>query len=388
MSKTAEGQEKLIAVAQKELSGTEIETAFKDALGGDVGTRLAKIKAASGDYADVQRPGTPSSSATPKKDNITDLFKDLQLNEEEKAKVLEKILWSTERTKPLAAIAAATGADLGKASSRKELEAAEAARRSADKTAPSAQAQAQASDKAAEPGVAASAPASEATPATSGPATLGAPPAVTVAAPPPLPPEVTTFQDAQLDQLGYLGGQNDDIIKTLKKKVGLNKALFQSEIAPILEESILNAVRVALVEYKLYKDVNIKDFVEQVGKIGFDPKKFGPELLKAGKEKKLGEEPYKFVLAAEAAGEKKQAGGYIVGQNPDGTAKVLRPPAGEMPTYIGPGETIVPKGGRGGTGGANVSITVNGVGGNDLARMVEVAATDAILKYKRREGLH
>lgn len=259
-------------------------------------------------------------------------------------------------------------------------------------------AQAQAADKAAAPGV--SAPAASPATAEAPAAPQAAPqagagaaatPSSGIAPPPPLPKAVTDFQDAQLDQLGYLGGQNDDIIKTLKKKVGLNKVLFQTEIAPILEETILDAVRVALVEYKLYKDMDMKDFAEQVKDPNFNAKTFSKDLLETAKKGELTEE-YLTVTPGTppgtpaTEGKKAQAGGHIVGQNPDGTAKILRPPAGEMPAFVGPGETVVPKGGRGGGGG--VSVTVNGIGGQDLARMVEVAATDAILKYKRREGLH
>jgi hypothetical protein len=266
-------------------------------------------------------------------------------------------------------------------------------------TASAPSAQAQAADKAAAPGVSApTAPATAEAPAAPQAApTAGAGAAASPSgaiAPPPLPREVTDFQDAQLDQLGYLGGQNDDIIKTLKKKVGLNKVSFQTEIAPILEETILNAVRVALIEYKLYKDMDMKDFAEQVKDPNFNAKTFSKDLLETAKKGELTE---KYLTATPGTppgtpgtpvpeGKKTQAGGHIVGRNPDGTAKILRPPAGEMPAFVGPGETVVPKGGRGGGGG--VSVTVNGIGGQDLARMVEVAATDAILKYKRREGLH
>lgn len=264
----------------------------------------------------------------------------------------------------------------------------------------STSAQSAASDKAAAPGV--SAPAAAPTPAAPTAAAPAAPAAGAGAAAtppgiqiPPPPKAVIDFQDAQLDQLGYLGGQNDDIIKTLKKKVGLNKILFQSDIAPILEESVLNAVRVALVEYKLYKDMDMKDFAELAKDPKFSAKTFGQEALKLAQEGKLTKE-YLSATPGEGGtptapkpakpGRGTQTGGHIVGRNPDGTAKILRPPAGEMPAFVGSGETVVPKGGRGGGGG--VSVTVNGIGGQDLARMVEVAATDAILKYKRREGLH
>jgi len=262
-------------------------------------------------------------------------------------------------------------------------------------------AQAAAADKAAAPGVSAptAAPATEAAPAAAAPgAGAGAaatPPGVVV---PPPPKAVTDFQDAMLDWQGTLGSKNDDIITVLTHKgIKLNKTKFETEIAPILESTVLDAIRVALVEYKLYKDTDIKDFAEQMKDADFDPKTFGKKLVEGAKgpEGKLPD----WIMNAPAEGGGKdgkpppppgpghQAGGHIIGRNPDGTAKILRPPAGEMPAFVGAGETVVPKGGRGG-GGGGVSVTVNGIGGQDLARMVEVAATDAILKYKRREGLH
>jgi hypothetical protein len=59
----------------------------------------------------------------------------------------------------------------------------------------------------------------------------------------------------------------------------------------------------------------------------------------------------------------------------------VRAAAGEGLTSIGKGEAIVPSGG----GGANVNLTVNGLGGDDLANYLKVKMNDAIYEYKRRE---
>lgn len=180
---------------------------------------------------------------------------------------------------------------------------------------------------------------------------------------------------------------NTDI---LKGKVRLDKSFVTGELGKQIEESVLGAVRVALIEYKLYKDVEMKDFTEQLKQPDFDAKTFGMGLLEQGKEGKLPS----WVTSAAGEGEKPTGptkpsgatGGLILGMNPDGTAKILRPPAGEMPAFVGAGETVVPRGGAG--GGVNLTVNVAGVGGRDLARAVEVAATNAIYEYKRREGLH
>jgi hypothetical protein len=258
--------------------------------------------------------------------------------------------------------------------------------------------QAAASDKAAAPGTSAPAAPAAATPGPIAAGVSAAPAALAVGQTPPLPREVTEFQDAQLDKLGYLGDRNDDIIKVLKRKVKLDKTFVTGELGPMVEDSVLAAVRVALVEYKLYKDVDMADFAAKVQEEGFDPKTHGKKLMEDVKGKKIhwekgegeGAVGGKWALGEAGAapatdGKPKAAGGYIVGQMPDGTAKVLRPPAGEMPTYIGKGETIVPKGGGG--GGGSITVNVNGIGGADLAAVIRAKVADGIVEYKRREGL-
>jgi hypothetical protein len=69
---------------------------------------------------------------------------------------------------------------------------------------------------------------------------------------------------------------------------------------------------------------------------------------------------------------------------------VLQPPPGEVLASVAPGETIVPKGGfSGGSGRAtNISITVNGIGGQDLANYLKEKVNQGIYEYKRREKFH
>lgn len=162
------------------------------------------------------------------------------------------------------------------------------------------------------------------------------------------------------DGFGVLAG-------ILKRDVKLDKSFLANELGPVIEKSVLDAIRVALVEYSLYKDMSAGAITSALNKQGGDAKSFVAGKVEAAK-------PH-------------AAGGFVAGQNPDGTAKVLKAPAGEMPTTIGKGETIVPKGGAGG-GGTSVTVNVNGIGGSDLANMVKVAATNAIYEYKRREHLN
>lgn len=217
--------------------------------------------------------------------------------------------------------------------------------------------------------------------------TPAAAPAGAGAVMPAVPQEVKDYQEANLDWLGTLGGKNDDIIQILKRKVKLDKSFVRDELGPQIEDSVLKAVRVALVEYKLYKDVDMETFQTQLTTGTFDPKTYGKDLMDAVEQGTADITGGGATLPTKGTGN--ALGGHIIGQNPDGTAKVLRPPAGEMPAFVGPGETIAPRaGGRGAGGDGGVSVTVNGIGGNDLAQMVKVAATNAIYEYKRREGLH
>jgi hypothetical protein len=56
---------------------------------------------------------------------------------------------------------------------------------------------------------------------------------------------------------------------------------------------------------------------------------------------------------------------------------------GEGLASVGKGERIVPAGGGGGASGVNV--VVNGIGGPDLARLIEGKVVEGIREYRRRE---
>jgi hypothetical protein len=56
--------------------------------------------------------------------------------------------------------------------------------------------------------------------------------------------------------------------------------------------------------------------------------------------------------------------------------------AGEGLASIGRGERIVPAGSGGGT---NVQVSVNGIGGRDLANLIESKVIAGIREFKRRE---
>ena len=59
---------------------------------------------------------------------------------------------------------------------------------------------------------------------------------------------------------------------------------------------------------------------------------------------------------------------------------------GEGLASVGRGERIVPAGGGGNGGG--VQINVNGIGGQDLARLIHGRVVEGIREFKRRERLY
>jgi hypothetical protein len=61
----------------------------------------------------------------------------------------------------------------------------------------------------------------------------------------------------------------------------------------------------------------------------------------------------------------------------------ISPASGEGLTSIGRGETILPAGAGG--GGSSIAITVNGIGGQDLANFLKEKVNQGIHEYKRRE---
>ena len=76
------------------------------------------------------------------------------------------------------------------------------------------------------------------------------------------------------------------------------------------------------------------------------------------------------------------ADGAYVTSVQGGIAKTLKAPAHEAFTSIGKGEKITPAGGGGGTGPVNVHV--NGVGGHELARIIQGHVMNGIADYKRR----
>jgi hypothetical protein len=171
----------------------------------------------------------------------------------------------------------------------------------------------------------------------------------------------------QLDTMHSIDNQMD----AFKMDTGFLSGPYSKAV----ENSVLAAVRTALFEYYMYKDLDQKSVVGAMEAGSFSPRSFGQTFSTAAMSGRTGAEQLD-TLKPHATG------GMVTGIN-NGLAQVTAA-AGEGLASIGPGERILPaRGGKG--GGGDINIHVNGVGGNDLARMIEAKVIDGVHEYKRKE---
>lgn len=128
-----------------------------------------------------------------------------------------------------------------------------------------------------------------------------------------------------------------------------------------VEGSVLAAVRTALFEYYMYKDLDQQQVVEGA--------------LAAGSARSFAQQYSNMSTLQPNA-----AGGVVTGVG--GGLATVTAAAGEGLASVGRGERIVPSGG-GGSGG--IHLHVNGLGGADLANFLRGKMNEAIYEYKRRE---
>jgi len=133
-------------------------------------------------------------------------------------------------------------------------------------------------------------------------------------------------------------------------------------------KSVLDAVRQALFEYYMYKDIKPQDMMAKIG--GKD----GSGFTATGT---LQDARSRLMPNAD--------GGVVTSIGSDGMA-VVSPAAGEGLASIGKGETIVPAGGgKSGGGGDNIQLNFNGSYTNGMKEMLRREVPKLILEYKKRE---
>jgi len=169
---------------------------------------------------------------------------------------------------------------------------------------------------------------------------------------------------------------SDGIHKVLSQQgIKIDRGFLKSDLAREMETAMLAALRQALFEYYLYSGIEDRSKVAEAFGKGGGPKRasemFGDAFMSdpsAGVEGAL-----KKTASANARG------GMVTGVA-GGLAQVTAA-AGEGLASVGRGERIVPAGG----GGTNVSVAVNGIGGKDLANLIEGKVVEGIREFKRRE---
>jgi hypothetical protein len=152
------------------------------------------------------------------------------------------------------------------------------------------------------------------------------------------------------------------------------------ESAKGVEASMLSALRTALFEYYMYSGTDRGTLLTAMNQGGVtDPRemaqRFGATSVQTG-----GTQAALAGLAKPVVAQPNAGGGLVTGVA-RGMAVVAA--QGEGLASVGKGERIVPSGG-GGTG-PGVNVVVNGIGGPDLARLIEGKVVEGIREYRRRE---
>lgn len=157
-------------------------------------------------------------------------------------------------------------------------------------------------------------------------------------------------------------------------KFKMDTGFLSGPYSKAVEGSVLAAVRTALFEYYMYKDLDKANVVEAMASKSLTPRQFSQAIGQGAQVGKTGEVTLD-ALAGNATG------GVVTGVN-NGLAMVTAA-AGEGLASVGAGERIVPAGGGG--GGNNYQINVKGIGGQELAKIIEAKVIDGIHEYKRKE---
>jgi hypothetical protein len=201
-------------------------------------------------------------------------------------------------------------------------------------------------------------------------------------------------------------GSLQELWNALRRQgIKLDKTQLDGKIKDIIEKGTLPAIREALFEYSLYSSEDPAKLLDRMQKTGF--KDLGPMAKGYAEDEKnkdfLGKssaqgatssdkkpeepsggffKPEQAMTPANATQAAANASGGIVSGIANGMANVV-PAPGEGLASIGKGERIVPAGKGGGT--PQINLTVQGIGGQDLANFLREKIAQGIYEYKRRE---
>jgi len=222
-----------------------------------------------------------------------------------------------------------------------------------------------------------------------------------------------TSDPAVKDLVDGMDSQGKETVRSLqelwnalrRQGIKLDKTQLEGKVKDIIEKGTLPAMREALFEYAVYSAEDPKALLEKMQKTGF--KDLGPMAKSYAEDTKnkdfLGastpqsgststtssttsktpppESPF-FAPPSDMTKASANASGGIVSGIANGMANVVAAP-GEGLASIGKGERIVPAG-KGG-GAPQINLTVQGIGGQDLANLLKEKIAQGIFEYKRRE---
>lgn len=191
----------------------------------------------------------------------------------------------------------------------------------------------------------------------------------------PTVPDEQKMNDAVLDQVDFTGASVvnslQDLWNALRMKgIKFDRTQLEGLYQDVIHKGTYLGAQDALAEYALYTATDPGGVLKRMKDSGFQG---------VGKLADSLSEQMDTAKQERAAGN--AAGGLVTGVA--GGMAQISAAAGEGLASVGRGERILPAGAGG--GGASVSLTVNGIGGQDLANFLKEKVNQGIHEYKRRE---
>ncbi len=191
----------------------------------------------------------------------------------------------------------------------------------------------------------------------------------------PTVPDEQKMNDAVLDQVDFTGGaivnSLQDLWNALRMKgIKFDRTQLEGLYQDVIHKGTYLGAQDALAEYALYTATDPGGVLKRMKDSGFQ----GVGKLANSLEDQM-ETAKKERAGANAAG------GLVTGVA--GGMAQISPAAGEGLASVGRGERILPAGAGG--GGISVPVTVNGIGGQDLANYIKEKVNQGIREYKYRE---
>lgn len=202
----------------------------------------------------------------------------------------------------------------------------------------------------------------------------------TAGAVPPVAKSTAETAEVASSQLSMTKEQSATLqsIDNQMDKFKMDTGFLNGPYSKATESSVLAAVRTALFEYYMYKDMDQAMVSTAMASGGWSARSFSQLVGEGAKGGMYGE----ALLGNMGQLKPNASGGIVTGVN-NGIATVTAA-AGEGLASVGAGERILPRGGGAG-GGDTYQITVAGVGGRELAELIKASTIDTVYEYKRRQ---